>query len=71
MTQSFLALLPVFIIILIGFGLRWNKVVNTHYWPALDHICYFVLFPAIIFKEIAAGHVNHVRSLDPVSASNH
>lgn len=55
MTQIFLALLPVFIVILIGAALRRSKLIGETHWPGIDHICYFVLFPAIIFKEIAAA----------------
>jgi malonate transporter len=55
MTTIFLALLPVFIVILIGFALRRFNVIRDEQWAGLDQLCYFVLFPAIIFKEIAAA----------------
>ena len=55
MTTIFLALLPVFIVILVGLGLRKTEVISTEQWAGLDHVCYFVLFPVIIFKEIAAA----------------
>ena len=60
MTQSFLALLPVFIVILAGFGLRRSGLVAADHWAALDHLCYYVLFPAIIFKEIAAADFSNI-----------
>jgi hypothetical protein len=55
MTTIFLALLPVFIVILVGFALRRFSVIGEAQWAGLDQLCYFVLFPAIIFKEIAAA----------------
>lgn len=55
MTTAFLALLPVFIVILIGFGLRRFSVIPAPHWEGVDDLCYFVLFPAIIFKEIATA----------------
>lgn len=55
MTEIFLALLPVFIVIMIGAVLRRTNLIGEVHWPGVDHICYFVLFPAIIFKEIAAA----------------
>ena len=55
MTTIFLALLPVFIVILLGFALRRFGVIGEAQWAGLDQLCYFVLFPAIIFKEIAAA----------------
>ena len=55
MTSIFLALLPVFVVILVGFALRRFHVIGEAQWAGLDQICYFVLFPAIIFKEIAVA----------------
>lgn len=60
MTSIFLALLPVFIVILVGFGLRRFHVIRDEQWGALDQLCYFVLFPCIIFKEIAAADFSAV-----------
>lgn len=60
MTGVFLALLPVFIVILVGFGLRRFHVIRDEQWQALDQLCYYVLFPAIIFKEIAAADFSNV-----------
>lgn len=60
MTTVFLALLPVFIVILVGFGLRRFRVIREEQWQALDQLCYYVLFPAIIFKEIAAADFSGV-----------
>ena len=60
MSTVFIALLPVFIVILIGFGLRKFRVIRDEQWQALDQLCYFVLFPAIIFKEIAAADFSSV-----------
>ena len=68
MTTIFLALLPVFIVILIGFGLRRYGVVGEAQWAGLDQICYFVLFPAIIFKEIAAADFSGVPVLQMAGA---
>lgn len=60
MTQSFIALLPVFIVILVGYGLRRSELIAEDHWTAVDHVCYYVLFPAIIFKEIAAADFSNV-----------
>jgi len=54
-TAAFIALLPVFIVILVGFGLRKSELIGESHWAAVDHVCYFVLFPAIFFKEIVAA----------------
>jgi malonate transporter len=60
MTQSFIALLPVFIVILVGYVLRRSALIDEDHWAAVDHVCYYVLFPAIIFKEIAAADFSNV-----------
>ncbi len=49
------ALLPVFLTILIGAVLRSIQFVRDDQWAAVDHICYYILFPAIIVKEIAGA----------------
>jgi malonate transporter len=68
MTTTFLALLPVFIVILIGWGLRRFKVIQDEQWIALDRLCYYVLFPAIIFKEIASADFSNVPVLQMAMA---
>src|SRR6185295_4394226 len=60
MIQSFIALLPVFIVILVGYGLRRSGLIAEDHWSAVDHVCYYVLFPAIIFKEIAAADFSNI-----------
>ena len=55
MTFALAALLPVFITILIGAVLRTTAFIGEDQWRAIDHICYYVLFPAIIVKEIAGA----------------
>lgn len=68
MTTIFLALLPVFIVILAGLALRKTGVIAAEQWAGLDHVCYFVLFPVIIFKEIAAADFSHVPVLQMAGA---
>src|SRR5262249_44183028 len=46
--------------IVIGAALRRSKLIGDAHWPGVDRICYFVLFPAIIFKEIAAADFSEV-----------
>ncbi len=60
MISTFIALLPVFIVILIGYGLRRSGLIDGDHWNAVDHVCYFLLFPAIIFKEIAVADFSKI-----------
>ena len=60
MTHAFIALMPVFIVIVIGAVLRRTNLMGEAHWAGVDHVCYFVLFPAIIFKEIAAADFSQI-----------
>jgi len=60
MTDAFIVLLPVFIVIVIGAVLRRTNLMGDAHWAGVDHVCYFVLFPAIIFKEIAAADFSRI-----------
>jgi malonate transporter len=60
MIDTFLVLLPVFVVILVGLALRLSGLIDGAHWDAVDHVCYYVLFPAIIFKEIAAADFSNV-----------
>jgi hypothetical protein len=55
MSFAFFALLPVFIAIVLGALLRAFQWVQDDQWSTVDHLCYYVLFPAIIIKEIAGA----------------
>jgi predicted permease len=55
MTFAIAALLPVFLTIILGTGLRALQMIRDDQWAAIDHVCYYVLFPAIIVKEIAGA----------------
>ncbi len=60
MTAAFITLLPVFIVILVGFGLRKSELIDRGHWTAVDHVCYFLLFPTIFFKEIVAADFSNI-----------
>lgn len=61
---AFNALLPVFLIVMLGLGLRAAGLVRPDQWQAVDHVCYYVLFPAIIVESIATADLTGV----PVAA---
>lgn len=68
MTNVIAALLPVFLVILLGAGLRRFGVVSEEQWRAVDQVAYWVLFPALIFKEIAAADFSNVPVLAMAAA---
>ena len=54
------ALLPVFLTIALGFGLKRIGLVAEAQWRALDHIAYYVLFPAIVSRAIIVADYSGV-----------
>ena len=60
MSTVFAALLPVFLVILLGVALRKRSVLDEIHWRAVDQLCYNVLFPCLIFKEIAAADFSNL-----------
>jgi len=51
--QTALALLPDFLLILLGQALRRWLHLGDHFWTGLEKLVYFVLFPALLFNSIA------------------
>lgn len=55
--QTALALLPDFLLILLGFALRRWLHLGDHFWTGLEKLVYFVLFPALLFNSIARANL--------------
>lgn len=55
--QTTLALLPDFLLILLGLGLRRWLHLGDHFWTGLEKLVYFVLFPALLFNSIARANL--------------
>lgn len=49
------ALAPVFLTILVGVLLYRSKLVGDDMWSVLEHVTYYVLFPALMFQKIASA----------------
>ncbi len=47
------ALGPIFTMILLGLGLRWLQFPGDGFWPAAERFTYFILFPALLVRELA------------------
>lgn len=55
--QTALTLLPDFLLILLGQGLRRWLHLGDHFWTGLEKLVYFVLFPALLFSSIARANL--------------
>lgn len=54
------ALLPVFLLIVIGFGLRRILLKEEAHWVGLERLVYYVLFPALLIQTLARAKLSGV-----------
>jgi predicted permease len=55
MLHLFASLWPLFALILGGYACRRMKFPNEEFWPGAERLNYFVLFPALLFKNLATA----------------
>jgi predicted permease len=58
MTTLMVALAPVFLAILTGWGARLTKVVPESAWPGVNRLAYMVLAPVFMFTEIVRADLS-------------
>ena len=51
------ALIPVFLLIGLGFGLKRVGFPGEAFWPALDRLAYFILLPALLVATLAGAEL--------------
>ena len=49
------SLLPVFLIIICGYGLKKSKFPGDQFWPGAERLVYYILFPALLFSSSASA----------------
>ena len=49
------SLLPVFLIIICGYGLKKSKFPGDQFWPGAERIVYYILFPSLLFSSSAGA----------------
>ena len=54
------ALLPVFLLIVIGFGLRRVLLTEDAHWIGLERLVYFVLLPALLIETLSRANLSSV-----------
>ena len=54
------ALVPVFLIILIGMFLKRQQIFTDSTWAGFENLCYFVLFPVLLVKTLAVAPLESV-----------
>ena len=58
MTIAFLALAPIFALIVLGYGLRRITFVPDSFWPAAEKSIYYLFFPCLLFSELATADID-------------
>lgn len=60
MNQVVSALLPIFIIILLGSAAKRTEFLNSSFWEQADRAIYYVLFPALLIPKLSAADMSAV-----------
>ncbi len=59
MSHLLTTLWPLFAMILGGYAFRRTDFPNKAFWPGAERLNYFILFPALLFKNLAAAPLNN------------
>ena len=64
MTTTLNAIIPVFLIIATGYGLHRARIVDENIWSAIEHLCFYLLFPFLIIRTLVRANLGSVPLLD-------
>ena len=64
MYDTFNAIAPVFLIIVIGHVLNRTELIGKDIWSAIEHICFYVLLPFLIIRTLSRANLGDVPILD-------
>lgn len=60
MLATFNAILPIFLVIILGYALYHGKVAGDDVWSAVEHLCFYLLLPAIVVKTVSRANLTGV-----------
>lgn len=64
MTTTVSAIAPIFLIIATGYLLFRARVVDETIWSAIEHLCFYLLFPFLIIRTLSRANLGSVPVLD-------
>ena len=64
MTSTLDAIAPVFLIIATGYLLFRTRVVDEAIWSAIEHVCFYLLFPFLIIRTLSRANLGSVPFID-------
>ncbi len=68
MTAIVGALAPIFLLIVLGYGLRRGRLVADAFWPAAEKLTYYLFFPCLLFRSLATAELDWLAVLPMVGA---
>ena len=69
MEHTITALLPIFLLILLGYGFKHLKFPSEDFWTSADNFTYFVLFPSLLVYKLAMANLNDIEGVLLVSSA--
>jgi malonate transporter len=64
LTATLSAIAPIFLIIATGYLLFRTRVVDETVWSAIEHICFYLLFPFLIIRTLSRANLGSVPIVD-------
>jgi predicted permease len=64
LTTTLSAIAPIFLIIATGYLLHRTKVADETVWSAVEHICFYLLFPFLIIRTLSRANLGSVPIID-------
>ena len=58
------AIAPIFLIIATGYLLFRTRIVDESVWSAIEHICFYLLFPFLIIRTLSRANLGSVPVID-------
>ncbi|MHA1600214.1 MAG: AEC family transporter [Alphaproteobacteria bacterium] len=63
-----LAIAPVFLLILLGYGIRARRLLADEFWEPAERLIYFILFPALLISTLASAKLGDL-DIGPMAAA--
>ncbi len=48
---------PIFLIIIMGYALFHSRLIGVEVWSGVEHVCFYLLFPALIVKTLSRANL--------------
>lgn len=58
MSMVITSLVPIFVILFIGWGLKATDIINDRDWVGFEKVCFYVFFPAIVIVTLARARIS-------------